>query len=185
MSKPTDQQIDRPTYLSLDALLPKHKNIVIFMGFGSIKINLEVFFLLSQVSHVMSHFLGSMLPQSASFVQKNLCVSYIVGASTPPVKICVSVRWVTLWVRPPPLWKYVCPFVGVYCGCVRPFVGSLHAAYSALRHFFSKIWTFLRNRRNFYHLSKVSSNIENIGVKWIPISLYSCMKDPSIGSHNP
>ena len=33
-----------------------------------------------------------------------LCVrslGYIVGASPPPVKICVSVRWVTLWVRPP------------------------------------------------------------------------------------
>ena len=39
-----------------------------------------------------------------SFVEKNLCVrslGYIVGASPPPVKICVSVRWVTLWVRPP------------------------------------------------------------------------------------
>ena len=37
-------------------------------------------------------------------------------------KICVSVRWVTLWVRPPPLRKYVCPFVGVNCGCVPPSV---------------------------------------------------------------
>ena len=34
-------------------------------------------------------------------------------------KICVSVRWVKLWVRPP-LWKYVCPFVGLPCGCVPP-----------------------------------------------------------------
>ena len=79
-------------------------------------------------------------------------------------KICVSVRWVTLWVRPhppcenmcvhslgyivgvsPPLWKYVCPFVGLHCGCVPPswvsfhwktiFLGFLHAAYSTLRHF--------------------------------------------------
>ena len=90
----------------------------------------------------------------------------------------MSIRWVTLWVRPlplwkyvcpfiglhcgcvPPLWKYVCPFVGLHCGCVPPplwkyvcpfvglhcgcapppsvcpFIGSLHAAYSALRHFF-------------------------------------------------
>ena len=43
----------------------------------------------------------------ASFVcQKNLRVcllGYIVGASPLSVKICVSVRWVTLWVRPPPL----------------------------------------------------------------------------------
>ena len=102
-----------------------------------------------------STFLGSMLPQYmalsvnfVSFVKNNLCVrslGYIVGAS-PPVKIFVSVRWVTLWVRPPPLWKYVCPFVGLHRGCVPPsvctfnwrtiFVGSLHAAYSALRHFY-------------------------------------------------
>ena len=52
--------------------------------------------------------------------------------------VCVSVRWVTLWVRPPPfenmcvrslgyivgasppLWKYVCPFVGLHCGCIPP-----------------------------------------------------------------
>ena len=54
-------------------------------------------------------------------VKKKLCVrslDYIVGAS-------------------PPLWRYVCPFVGVYCGCVPLFVGSLHAAYSALRHFYN------------------------------------------------
>ena len=31
----------------------------------------------------------------------------------------VSVCWVTFWVRPP-LWKYVCPFVGLHCGCVPP-----------------------------------------------------------------
>ena len=39
------------------------------------------------------------------FFKNNLCVrslGYIVGASSPlPVKISVSVRWVTLWVRPP------------------------------------------------------------------------------------
>ena len=70
-------------------------------------------------------------------------------------KICLSVRWVTLWVRPPPcenmcvrslgyiagaspppLWKYVCPLVGLHCDCVPPSCVSLHAAYSALRHFF-------------------------------------------------
>ena len=72
---------------------------------------------------------------------ENMCVrslGYIVGAS-------------------PPLWKYVCPFVGLHCGCVPPscvpfhwktiFVGSLHAAYSALRHFFYKnqiIWLSLK-----------------------------------------
>ena len=36
-------------------------------------------------------------------VQKNLCVhslGYIVGASAPPVKIFVSVRWVTSWDHP-------------------------------------------------------------------------------------
>jgi len=51
-----------------------------------------------------------------------MCVrslGYLVGAS-PPVKMCVSVRWGKLWVRPPPLWKYVCPFVGLHCGCVPP-----------------------------------------------------------------
>jgi len=50
-----------------------------------------------------------MLPQymalSITYVsKKKLCVrslGYIVGASNPPVKICVSVRWVTLWIRPP------------------------------------------------------------------------------------
>ena len=58
-------------------------------------------------------------------------------------KMCVSVRWVTLWVRPPLLTyvcpfvglrfvgasppvcpfkvrKCVCPFVGLHCGCVPP-----------------------------------------------------------------
>ena len=38
-------------------------------------------------------------------VKKNLCVrslGYIVGAS-PPVKMCVSVCWGKLWVRPHPL----------------------------------------------------------------------------------
>ena len=48
--------------------------------------------------------------QLVSFVKKNLCVcllGYIVGAPPPPVKICVSVRWVTFWVRPP-LCEYMC-----------------------------------------------------------------------------
>ena len=38
-----------------------------------------------------------------------MCVrslGYIVGAS-PPVKIWVSIRWVTLWVRPP-LYENMC-----------------------------------------------------------------------------
>ena len=42
---------------------------------------------------------------------KNMCVcsfGYIVGASPPSLKTCVSVRWVTMWVRPPP--PPVCPF---------------------------------------------------------------------------
>ena len=76
------------------------------------------------------------------------------GAS-PPVKICVSVCWVTLWVRPPLCENMCVRSLGYIVGaspplCVRsigntvgassprvcPFVGSLHAAYSALRHFF-------------------------------------------------
>ena len=61
-------------------------------------------------------FLGSMLPQYmalsvsqlvslVSFVKKKLCarlLGYIVGAS------------------PRPLLKYLCPFVGLHCGCVPP-----------------------------------------------------------------
>ena len=43
-------------------------------------------------------------------------------------KNCVSVSWVTLWVRPP-----LC--VSIQLETI--FVWSLHAAYSALRHFFS------------------------------------------------
>ena len=35
-------------------------------------------------------------------------------------KMCVFV--VTLWVCPPPLCKYVCPFVGLHCDCVPPLV---------------------------------------------------------------
>ena len=62
--------------------------------------------------------------------QKKLCVrslDYIVGAS-PPVKICVSVHWVTLWVRPPPLCEYMCVrllgyIVGVSPPRVCPFIG--------------------------------------------------------------
>ena len=56
-----------------------------------------------------------MLPQymalSVGFVsyvcQKKICVSVrwftLWVRPPPPVKICVSVRWVTLWVRPPPV----------------------------------------------------------------------------------
>ena len=54
-------------------------------------------------------------------LRKYVCVrslGYIVGASP----LCVSIQLLTLWVHPP----RVCPF----------FIGSLHAAYSALRHFF-------------------------------------------------
>ena len=43
-------------------------------------------------------FLGSMLPQYMAF-----SVSQLVSSK----KICVSVRWVTLWVRPPPC-EYMC-----------------------------------------------------------------------------
>ena len=76
------------------------------------------------------YFLGSMLPQymalSVRFVrfvcQKKICVSVCwvtLWVRPPPsVKICVSVRWVTLWVRPPP--------------SVFQFIGSLHVA---MRHF--------------------------------------------------
>merc|ERR1711954_345186 len=48
---------------------------------------------------------------SVTFVKKNLCVrslGYIVGASPPFMKICVSVRWGILWVRPPLLWILAC-----------------------------------------------------------------------------
>ena len=59
-----------------------------------------------------------------------MCVrslGYIVGASPPPVKICVSVRWVTLWVRPPP-WENMCVcslgyIVGASPPRVCPFIG--------------------------------------------------------------
>ena len=100
-----------------------------------------------------------MLPQYMA-----LSVSFVSFVSVSK-KICVSVRWVTLWVRPPPhLWIYVCPFVGLHCGCVPPlcvpahcgcvppscvsfhwkiiYIGSLHAAYSALRHFLLWFWNF-------------------------------------------
>ena len=72
-----------------------------------------------------------------------------------PVKICVSVRWVTLWVRPPLCENMCVRSLGYIVDaspplCVRsigntvgaspphvcPFVGSLHDAFSALRHFF-------------------------------------------------
>ena len=77
-------------------------------------------------------------------VKKNLYVrslDYILCAP-PPVRKCVSVGWVTLWCVPLP----VCPFNWYHCGSVPPlcvsfhwktiFVWSLHAAYSALLHFF-------------------------------------------------
>ena len=70
-------------------------------------------------------------------------------------KNCVSVRWVTLWVRPPP-FENMCVhllgyIVGAFPPCVCPFVGSLHAAYSALRHFycFIQIYT-LQNMKQLY-----------------------------------
>jgi len=64
-------------------------------------------------------------------VKKNLCVrslGYIVGASPPLYEnMCVrSLGYIVLWVRPSSCvsfhWKTI-------------FVGSLHAAYSTLRHF--------------------------------------------------
>ena len=73
-----------------------------------------------EIKWILSCFLGSMLPQYIMAlsvylfvwrvcVQKNLCVhslGCIVGPF-PPVKICVSVCWVTLWVRPPPVCSFV------------------------------------------------------------------------------
>ena len=63
-------------------------------------------------------------PFVCMYVKTNLYVcllGYIVGAS-PPVRICAYVRWVTLWVHPPPLYvrsigvgvltPHVCPFIG-------------------------------------------------------------------------
>ena len=69
-----------------------------------------------------------------------LCVSFVLCVNE---KICVSVRWVTLWVRTP-----LSVSIQLVTLLVRPpscvsfqwktiFVGSLHAAYSALRHFYS------------------------------------------------
>ena len=76
--------------------------------------HLKKIFIILNIQYITSlkKFLGSMLPQYMAFsvsqfrqcVKKNLCVrslGYIVGASSPSVKICVSVRWVTLWVHPP------------------------------------------------------------------------------------
>ena len=58
----------------------------------------------------------------------------------PPVKIGVSVRWVTLWVRPPLCVRSIGNTVGsppsVSFHWKTNFVRSLLAAYSALRHFF-------------------------------------------------
>ena len=70
-----------------------------------------------------------------------VCACGLHWGYAPPVKICVSARWVTLWLRLPS----VCLFNWLHCGCVPPlcvsfhlktiFVGSLHAAYFALWHF--------------------------------------------------
>ena len=62
-------------------------------------------------------FLGSMLPQYMAFSVSQLvsskknCVSVrwvTLWVRPPPVKICVSVRWGKLWVRPPPLCENMC-----------------------------------------------------------------------------
>ena len=45
-------------------------------------------------------FLGSMLPQYMA-----LCVSFV---SCVKKKICVSICWITLWVRPPPPCENMC-----------------------------------------------------------------------------
>ena len=109
-------------------------------------------------------------------------------------KICVSVRWVTLWVRPP-LWKYVCPFVGVNCGCVPPlcenmcvrslgyivgasppcvcpFVGSLHAAYSALRHFWFNISKF--HSIFIFHIFFMSNMYLQNFIAWLFFTYFLC-----------
>ena len=101
-------------------------------------------------------FLGSMLHQymalSVSFVsfacRKKLVCPFVglhCGCIPPPLKICVSICWVTLWVRPPPCENVCVRSFGYIVGASHPcvsfqwktiFVVSLHAAYSALRHFF-------------------------------------------------
>ena len=80
-------------------------------------------------------------------------------------KICVSVRWVILWVCPPPCENTCVRSLGHIVGASSPlcvhsigntvgvspplcvsfhwmtiFVGSFHAAYSALRHFYLLIY---------------------------------------------
>ena len=54
-----------------------------------------------------------------------MCVrslGYIVGASPPPVKICVAVHWVTLWVRPPPCENMCVRSLGYIVGASPPCV---------------------------------------------------------------
>ena len=56
----------------------------------------------------------------SQFVKKNRVSVRLVTlwVRPPPVKICVSVRWVTLWVRPPPV--KICVSVRWITLCVRP-----------------------------------------------------------------
>ena len=63
------------------------------IGINSQKLQLRNFFILECL--VCTRFLGSMLPQYIA-----LSVSFVSFVSFVE-KICVSVRWVTLWVRPP------------------------------------------------------------------------------------
>ena len=70
----------------------------------------------------MGEFLGSMLPQYMA-----LCVSQLVCQLVCQKKICVSIRWVTLWVRPP-LCENMCVcllgyIVGAFPPHVCPFIG--------------------------------------------------------------
>ena len=78
-----------------------------------------------------NQFLGSMLPQYmalcvsqlVSLSKKKLCVCSLglhCGCAPPSVKLCVSICWVTLWVRPPPLCETMCVRRGLNCGCVPP-----------------------------------------------------------------
>ena len=81
--------------------------------------------ILSSIFFWIPPFLGSMLPQYmalsvsqlVTFVKKELCVrlfGYIVGASRPFENMGVRSLGFIL-VASPPLWKYVCPFVGFHC----------------------------------------------------------------------
>ena len=77
-----------------------------------------------------------------------MCVrslGYILGAS-PPVKICVSIRWVTLWVRPP-LCEYMCVrSLGYIVGasplvCVLSLVDNLRWILACCLLHFAAFWT--------------------------------------------